>query len=38
VLLEFRFWHIASFRCEAEFVRYRGVADIDQATPIKLDL
>jgi hypothetical protein len=24
-------WHIASFRCGAEFVRYRGIADIGQA-------
>src|SRR6267142_1939387 len=24
-------WHIASFRCPAEFCRYRGIADIDQA-------
>jgi hypothetical protein len=31
-------WHIASFRCDAEFGRYRGKADIDQAAPIKLDL
>jgi hypothetical protein len=31
-------WHIASFRCAAEFGRYRGIADIDQAAPIKLDL
>jgi hypothetical protein len=30
-------WHIASFRCGAEFGRYRGIADIGQA-PIKLDL
>src|SRR5258708_853364 len=27
----FRFWHIASFRCGAEFGRYRGIADIGQA-------
>jgi putative ABC transport system substrate-binding protein len=33
-----RDWHIASFRCDAEFGRYRGKADIDQAAPIKLDL
>src|SRR5450759_1999014 len=32
------YWHIASFRCAAEFGRYRGIADIDQAAPIKLDL
>jgi hypothetical protein len=30
--------HIASFQREAEFDRYRGKADIDQAAPIKLDL
>jgi hypothetical protein len=30
-------WHIASFRCGAEFGRYQGTADIDQAAPIKLD-
>jgi len=24
-------WHIASFRCGAEFGRYRGTADIGQA-------
>jgi hypothetical protein len=36
--LHVRFWHIASFPCEAEFDRYRGKADIDQAAPIKLDL
>jgi hypothetical protein len=32
-------WHIASFRCDAEFGHYhRGIADIDQAAPINLDL
>jgi hypothetical protein len=31
-------WHIASFRCDAEFGRYRGIADIDENAPIKLDL
>ena len=31
------YWHIATFRCTAEFGRYRGIADIDQAAPIKLD-
>jgi hypothetical protein len=31
-------WHIASFRCAAEFGRYRGIADIDHAALIKLDL
>jgi hypothetical protein len=30
-------WHIASFRCDAEFGRHEGKADIDQAAPIKLD-
>ena len=35
---DFVLWPIASFRCDAEFGRYRGKADIDQATPIKLDL
>jgi hypothetical protein len=33
-----RLWHIASSRCAAEFGRYRGIADIDQAAPINLDL
>ena len=32
-----RCWHIASFRCDAEFGRHRGKADIDQAASIKLD-
>jgi hypothetical protein len=31
-------WHIASFRCAAEFGRYPGIADIEQAAAIKLDL
>ena len=31
-------WPIASFRCAAEFGRYRGIADIEQTTSIKLDL
>lgn len=31
-------WHIATFPCDAELVRYRGIADIDQNTPIKFDL
>ncbi len=22
-------WHIASFRCDAEFGRYRGISDIE---------
>jgi hypothetical protein len=30
--------HIASFRCDAESGRYRGIADIEQAVPIKFDL
>ena len=30
-------WHIASFRCALEFGRYRGMPDIDQAAPIRLD-
>jgi hypothetical protein len=25
-------WHIASFRCDAEFGRYRGKTEIGQAT------
>ena len=29
------YWHIASFRCPAEFGRYRGQADIGQAAPIR---
>jgi hypothetical protein len=33
-----RLWRIASFCCDAEFGRYRGLADIDQAAPINLDL
>jgi hypothetical protein len=33
-----RFWPIASFRRAAEFGRYRSIADINQAAPIKLDL
>src|SRR5437588_8319169 len=31
-------WPIASFRCAVEFGRYRGIADIESAAPIKLDL
>ena len=31
----FRCWHIASFQCDAEFGRYRGVADIDQAASVR---
>jgi len=30
--------HIASFRCDADFGRYRGTADIGEAVPIKPDL
>jgi hypothetical protein len=30
--------HIASFRGDAKFGRYRGIADIGQAAPIKFDL
>jgi hypothetical protein len=30
--------HIASFRRDVEFVRYRGKTDIDQAAPIERDL
>jgi hypothetical protein len=37
-LADFRLWRIASFRCDTEFGRYRGIADIDQAAPINLDL
>ena len=29
---------IATFRCAVEFGRYRGIADIESAAPIKLDL
>jgi hypothetical protein len=29
---------IASLRCTTEFGRYRGMADIDNAAPIKIDL
>jgi len=36
--MEVCLWRIASFRCDAEFGRYRGIADIDQAAPINLDL
>jgi hypothetical protein len=35
---DFVLWHIASFRRDVEFVRYRGKTDIDQAAPIELDL
>jgi hypothetical protein len=28
-----RFWHIAKFFCNAKLGRYRGVADIEQASP-----
>ena len=33
---EVRSWHTASFRCAAEFGRYRGIADIEQTTAIVL--
>jgi len=36
-LLNDRSWHIATFRCAAEFDRYRGIADIEQAAPITRD-
>ena len=26
--VHFRYWHIASFRCAAEFGRYRGIAEL----------
>jgi hypothetical protein len=32
---DFRTWHFATFRCAAEFDRYRGIADIEQTAPIK---
>jgi hypothetical protein len=32
--LDFRSWHIASFRYPAKFGRDRGIADIDQSAPI----
>jgi hypothetical protein len=35
--VDFCLWHVAPFRCEAEFVANGGVADIDRATPINLD-
>ena len=28
---DFRFWHIASFRCGAEFTRYRDIAGVGQS-------
>ena len=37
-LADVDFWHIATFRCAAEFGRYLGIADIEQAVPIKFDL
>ena len=27
---DFRFWPFATFRCDAELGRYRGIADIEQ--------
>jgi hypothetical protein len=38
VVAHVRSWHIASFRGDAEFGRYRGIAAIDQAAPIKLEI
>jgi hypothetical protein len=35
--VHFRLWHIASFRCALKFDRYRDMADIDQAAPIRPD-
>jgi hypothetical protein len=35
---QFAYWHIASFRCAAEFGCYRGIADIDKAASIYLEL
>jgi hypothetical protein len=29
------FWHIATFRCDAELGRNRGIADIEQDAPMK---
>src|SRR6267142_5056036 len=37
-MMDASWWHIASFRCAAGFGCYRGLADIDQASPIKLGL
>ena len=37
VRLGLRKWHAASFHCDAGFDRYRSMADIDQATPTKLN-
>jgi hypothetical protein len=34
----FCYWPIATFRCDAEFGRYLGIADIDQNAPIEFDL
>jgi hypothetical protein len=31
-------WPIATFRCDAEFGRDPGIADIDQNAPIEFDL
>jgi hypothetical protein len=30
------YWHIASFRCPAEFCRYRGIADMGPINPCDL--
>jgi hypothetical protein len=35
---DFWVWRIASFRRGTEFGRYRGMADIGEILPIKLDL
>jgi hypothetical protein len=37
IIVDGRMWHIASFRCDAEFGRDRGKANIDDVAPIKLD-
>ena len=29
-ILRVSFWHIESFRCAAEFGRYRGIADMSR--------
>jgi hypothetical protein len=31
-------WHVAAFRCGAEFGRYRGIADIEHAAPIRFGI
>jgi hypothetical protein len=32
-VIDVAYWHIATFRCDAELGRYRGIADIEQAAP-----